>query len=65
MTTLRTFTPNLEVYSIDEAFLDLRGMDWDLEDYGDQIKAAVFKNQGIPTCGYPYLHRDRSYKSPG
>jgi DNA polymerase V len=50
MTTLRRFTPNLEVYSIDEAFLDLRGMDWDLQEYGDQIKAAVFKNQGIPTC---------------
>lgn len=50
MTTLRAFTPNLEVYSIDEAFLDLKGMDWDLEEYGDQIKAAVRQFQGIPVC---------------
>ena len=50
MSSLRTFTPNLEVYSIDEAFLDLKGMNWDLEEYGDQIKATVFQNQGIPVC---------------
>ena len=30
ITTLRQFTPNLEVYSIDECFLDLTGMNVDL-----------------------------------
>jgi DNA polymerase V len=47
MTELNQFTPNLEIYSIDEAFLDLSGMK-NLDDYGRKIKQIVTKNTGIP-----------------
>ena len=49
MKTLNTFTPRLEVYSVDEAFLDLTGMEhlgWHV--LGEQIKKTVEKNIGIP-----------------
>ena len=48
MASLREFTPNLEVYSIDEAFLDLSRMPYDLEEYGMQIRCTIRKNTGIP-----------------
>jgi DNA polymerase V len=48
--TLRTFTPNLEVYSIDECFLDLTGMKRDLAAYGQQIKRTVKQWTGLPIC---------------
>jgi DNA polymerase V len=47
--TLRDFTPSLEVYSIDESFLDLTGVKEDLFEYGKKIRAKVLKNVGIPT----------------
>ncbi|HBO5971032.1 DinB/UmuC family translesion DNA polymerase, partial [Ectopseudomonas guguanensis] len=37
-----------EVYSIDEAFLDLRGMQIDLEQLGRDIRARVLREVGIP-----------------
>ncbi|TPE41024.1 Y-family DNA polymerase [Pontibacter mangrovi] len=49
--TLRQFTPNLEVYSIDESFLDLgnlRGVD--LGAYAHSIKATVQQWTGIPVA---------------
>lgn len=51
MTTLASFTPNIEIYSIDEAFLDLSGFvsHTNLEDYGKKIRKKVLKNIGIPT----------------
>jgi DNA polymerase V len=49
MQTLAQFTPHLEVYSIDEAFLDLSGMkDYDLHLYAKAMKEAVLKNVHIP-----------------
>lgn len=49
MNTLFQFTPNLEVYSVDEAFLDLTGFDeGQIEAYCHLIKETVERNTGIP-----------------
>ncbi|NPA25751.1 MAG: Y-family DNA polymerase [Deltaproteobacteria bacterium] len=49
MRTLARFTPALEVYSIDEAFLDLDGFARrDLDMYGREIKSTVERWTGIP-----------------
>ncbi|MGZ8942827.1 MAG: Y-family DNA polymerase [Methylobacter sp.] len=51
MSTLEQFAPTVEVYSIDEAFLDLTGVcDPDPIAYGQQIKKTVFRATGIPVC---------------
>ena len=51
MNILEGFTPNLEVYSIDEAFLNFDGMPIsDFHDYGLQMKRRVQKWVGIPVC---------------
>ena len=53
MATLEEFAPSLEVYSIDEAFLDLTGVYHCHQDpiaYGQCIKKAVFRATGIPVC---------------
>jgi DNA polymerase V len=47
MTNLARFTPDVEVYSIDECFLGLKGFD-NLNDYGKAIRETVIKNTGIP-----------------
>ena len=50
MATLGQFTPNLEVYSIDEAFLDFQKMTGvaSLENYAAHIKKVVAQWVGIP-----------------
>jgi DNA polymerase V len=49
MQTLSEFTPSMEVYSIDEAFLDLSGfVNQDLDRYGRQIRSTVLRWTGIP-----------------
>lgn len=48
MKTLQQFSPDIEVYSIDEAFVNLSGIQVNLEDYGRQIRATILKNIGIP-----------------
>lgn len=49
MNTLSLFTPELEVYSIDEAFLDLNGLEnIHLPSYAHQIVQTVGKNTGMP-----------------
>lgn len=51
MAILNQFTPNLEIYSIDEAFLNFDGLSvLDYHDYGLQIKQRVLKWVGIPVC---------------
>jgi DNA polymerase V len=51
MSILEEFAPSLEVYSIDEAFLDLTGVCYqDPIAYGRQIKKTVFRSTGIPVC---------------
>jgi len=51
MSVLKDYAPQQEIYSIDEAFLDLTGAcDKDPIAYGQQIKTAVVKQVGIPVC---------------
>lgn len=48
MNVLATFSPNIEFYSIDEAFLQLDGFDFfNLTEYGHQINYKVTKHTGI------------------
>lgn len=50
MKILEQFTPNVEIYSIDEAFLNFDGIDvTDFHDYGLQMKYRVHRWVGIPT----------------
>lgn len=49
MQTLEQFSPHVEVYSIDEAFLDLSGIG-SLTDYGQTIRATVAQHVGVPVC---------------
>jgi DNA polymerase V len=49
METLAEFSPRLEIYSIDEAFLDLTGIAAEhLHEYGQEIRATVLQHTGIP-----------------
>lgn len=49
MNILSTYTPDIEVYSIDEAFLQFKGFEnWDLQDYGLGIKTKVKQYTQIP-----------------
>lgn len=54
MTTLSQFAPDIEIYSIDEAFIDLSSHssssfgNTDLTEYGRMIRAAVIQQVGIP-----------------
>ena len=51
MSLLETFSPSTEIYSIDEAFLDLTGIcEQDPISYGISIKRAIQQNIGIPVC---------------
>lgn len=51
MSILSAFSPQQEIYSIDECFLDLDGFDSDtLIDYGQTIRQTVKRNVGIPVC---------------
>jgi len=47
MNNIARFTPDVEVYSIDECFIQLTGFD-DLEEYGYLIRNTVIRNTGIP-----------------
>lgn len=50
MNILSRFTPDIEIYSIDEAFLFLKGFEehFDLESYGKEMIKAVRSKTGIP-----------------
>jgi DNA polymerase V len=51
MQVLSTFTPEMEIYSIDEAFLSFTGMKHNtLSEYSKQIIRTVDQYTGIPTC---------------
>lgn len=52
MTTLETLAPRVDIYSIDEAFLDLTGIESvvALDRFGYQVKDAVQNNVGLPVC---------------
>ncbi|EPJ0398787.1 translesion error-prone DNA polymerase V subunit UmuC [Providencia rettgeri] len=50
MSLLSTFAPRLEIYSIDEAFLDFAGMNntFNLEEYGRKIQSTILQNTHLP-----------------
>lgn len=49
MNLLSEFTPELEIYSIDEAFLKFEGFNlFDLQEIGNKIRYRVSKGTGIP-----------------
>jgi DNA polymerase V len=51
MSVLEEFTPRQEVYSIDEAFLDLTGIaEQNPTAYGQQIRKSIWRNTGLPVC---------------
>lgn len=53
--TLRHFTSHLEVYSIDECFMDMTGMKRPLTPFGHKIKDTVKQWTGLPICvGFGY-----------
>jgi len=50
MKTLRQFSPQMEIYSIDEAFLDLSSVkNENLLEHGYKIRKTILKWTGIPT----------------
>lgn len=50
MSLLAQFSPNQEVYSIDESFLDLTGMAINHSEYGQQMRQTIKQCVGIPVC---------------
>lgn len=48
MNILSGFTPDIEIYSIDEAFLDLNGIPYHLKDYALNMREKVKKWTGLP-----------------
>ena len=51
MNILRDFSPDIEVYSIDESFLEFKGFEnYDFTEYATKIRARILKWTGIPTC---------------
>lgn len=49
MNILGEYTPDIEIYSIDEAFLKLKGFErFDLQEYGKDMQRRVTKWTGIP-----------------
>jgi len=51
MKTLEQFSPDIEIYSIDEAFLQFKGFEnYDFNEYGIKIRNRVLQWTGIPTC---------------
>lgn len=51
MNTLRQFSPDQEIYSVDESFLSLAGFgNKDLSRYGQDIKATILQWTGMSVC---------------
>ena len=49
MQTLEEISPRVEVYSIDEAFLDTSGIR-NLLDFGQSVRLTLMKHVGVPVC---------------
>lgn len=51
MSVLAAFSPDQEIYSIDECFLGLEGFDsYNLTEYGQQMRQRVNRWVGLPVC---------------
>ena len=51
MQCLEAFTPKIEVYSIDESFLEIAAANnKDTTVYGQHIRQTTYRNTGIPVC---------------
>jgi len=50
MQVLSRFSPRQEVYSIDESFLEMTGMNVDFIEYGYRMKSTVMQWTGLPIC---------------
>lgn len=51
MSILSEYSPEVEIYSIDEAFLQLSGFDYvNLKEYGISMRKRVTQGTGIPIC---------------
>jgi DNA polymerase V len=53
MTELREYSPHIEVYSIDESFLSLNGLNglWNsFTTLGQDIRTTISRNVGLPVC---------------
>ena len=49
MNTISSYSPEVEIYSIDEAFLNFSGFEkFSLSDYACNIRNTIIKNTGIP-----------------
>ncbi|WP_313645677.1 Y-family DNA polymerase [Pseudomonas sp.] len=48
MSLIESMVPATEVYSIDECFADLSGIQGDLTQFGRQVRAKIFQCTGIP-----------------
>jgi DNA polymerase V len=49
MTILGEYSPEMEIYSIDEAFIKLKGFEYfNLQEYGEEMQKRVTKWTGIP-----------------
>jgi len=49
MAIVASFVPDIEIYSIDEAFLLFEGFEqYDLVEYGKKIRKTIYKSTGIP-----------------
>ncbi|MEG1022630.1 MAG: SOS mutagenesis and repair protein UmuC, partial [Myroides sp.] len=50
-TILKRYTPDIEIYSIDESFLKLKGFEnYNLREYCLNIRNEVLQSTLIPTC---------------
>ena len=58
MKTLKSFSDKIEIYSIDEAFIDLSHIEEkEVENYGKEIRKRILKWTGIPTSvGLSLIH---------
>jgi DNA polymerase V len=52
MQTLEQAAPHVEVYSIDEAFLDISGLEHtvDLQEFAHEIRTRIKREIGLPVC---------------
>ncbi|MCC5826370.1 translesion error-prone DNA polymerase V subunit UmuC [Alkalimonas sp.] len=52
MQTLEQLAPKVEIYSIDEAFLELSGLEFghNLTDFGQHIRSSIQQQLGLPVC---------------